>query len=72
VTYILLQVARHNNQSVCIPLWLLLKQAKTGLHGVGNAAERGAVLLSHLSAAAVFAGVGCLDAVQLHRAAMVK
>jgi hypothetical protein len=33
---ILLQVAFHYYQSVCKPLWLLLKQTKAGLHGCGE------------------------------------
>jgi hypothetical protein len=36
VTYKLLQVTLHYYQSVCRPLWLLLKQAEGGLHGYGE------------------------------------
>jgi hypothetical protein len=36
VIYRLLQVALHSYQSVCKPLWLLLKQVEAGLHGCGK------------------------------------
>jgi hypothetical protein len=39
---------------------------------VSDAAARGAACFSHLSAVLVVADVECLDAVQLHRTAMVR